>query len=85
MKNYKTAFSCQKKALKIQEKILPSDHPLLATRHFNMAVALEGLKRFEEAIDHITRAVEILRQTKGLHQRKIRHYQRYLDKLREKL
>ncbi|CAF1339840.1 unnamed protein product [Adineta steineri] len=85
MKNYAVAFSCQKKALKMQEKCISSDNPSLATRHFNMAIALEGLKRFEEAVDHVTQAIEILRKTLGPHQRKIRHYQKYLDKLRQKL
>ena len=62
-----------------------TDHPSLAIRHFNIAVAFEGLKRFEEAISHVTRAVEILQQTKGPDTRKIQHYRRYLDELRGRL
>ncbi len=85
MKNYTAAFSCQKKALEMQEKILSDDHPSLAIRYFNMAIALEGLQRLEEAVDYVTQAIEILRKTSGRHQRKIKHYRQYLDKLREKL
>jgi tetratricopeptide (TPR) repeat protein len=85
MKNYTAALSCQRNALTMQEKSVPSDHPSLAKRYFNMAIALEGLQRVEEAIDNVTKAVQILRQTAGTHQRKIRYYQRYLDNLRQKL
>lgn len=85
MKNYSAAFLSQKNALKIQQETLPDDHPSLAIRYFNMAIALEGLKKYKEAIDNVTRAIQILRETYGTHQRKIRYYQRYLDKLREKL
>jgi tetratricopeptide (TPR) repeat protein len=84
MKNYEAALEWQEKALHIQEKIVSADHPSLAVRHFNMAVALEALHRLEESVHHATRAVEILQQTFEPHQRKkIRHYQLYLDKLRE--
>jgi tetratricopeptide (TPR) repeat protein len=64
----------------MQDKIVPEDHPSLAIRYFNMAIALEGLKRFKEAVNYIEKAIKILR-----HQRKIKHYQQYLYKLREKL
>jgi tetratricopeptide (TPR) repeat protein len=83
MKNYTAAFSCQNKALEMQLKIVHDDHPSLAIRLFNMAIALEGLKKFKEAIDHVIQAIQILRKTSGRHQRKIKHYQQYLDKLRE--
>jgi tetratricopeptide (TPR) repeat protein len=69
----------------MQDKIVPEDHPSLAIRYFNMAIALEGLKRFKEAVDYIEKAIKILRKTSERHQRKIKHYQQYLYKLREKL
>ena len=82
--NYTAAFSCQAKALEMQEKTVSPDYPSLAVRHFNMALALEGLREYEQATDHVTRAIEILRQTRGTYQHKIRRYQQYLDKLRER-
>lgn len=84
MKNYIAAFSCQEKALKIQEKIISSNHPSLAIRHFNMAAASEGLKMNKRAVDHITIAIDILRQAQGKHQHQIRKYQKYLQQLRQK-
>jgi tetratricopeptide (TPR) repeat protein len=83
MKNYSAAYSCQQKALEMQFKIVPDDHPSLAIRYFNMAIALEGLKKFKEAIDHIKQAIEILRKSSGQYHRRIKHYQQHLEKLHE--
>ena len=84
MRNYAAALSCQEQALELEEQIVSSAHPSLANRHFNMAVALEGLRHYREAAEQVTHAIEILRQAPGVHSRRLRRYQRYLTVLAKK-
>ena len=84
MNNYRAALTCQEKALEHLRECVGPDHPSLAVRHFNLAVAFDALNRVTESIGHATRAVEVLQRSNGSHQRKLRRYQHYLDELGRK-
>ena len=60
MLDFWCALSFSQKAFQIRHLALPSNHPLLAQAHFNLAVDLMALRRFEKAWTHANQAVEIV-------------------------
>ena len=60
MGDHQKTYSYLKKAVKIESKVLPSEHPTLAVTYHNTAKALENLGRYDEAVKYQQAAVNII-------------------------
>lgn len=56
---YKKALGFEKKAIDIQEEVLDSKHPFLATSYNNVAVTYKDLGRYEKALEFHKKAIDI--------------------------
>ena len=79
-----TALSFFEISLEIDQKSLPSNHPSLSITHHNIARVMENLLRFNEAVGHAQRAVDIVSHAFSLDHPQAKLYQTYLDSLQEK-
>ncbi|HVR61681.1 MAG TPA: tetratricopeptide repeat protein, partial [Polyangia bacterium] len=59
------ALEANQQALALKEKVLPAEHPDIATSLGNIALILQNLKRNQEALQFIDRAISILEKTLG--------------------
>lgn len=59
MKNHPAALQCFGKALKIQEKFTPEQHPELATTYHYFALVYRDMKQTKQAYEYAQKAVEI--------------------------
>ncbi len=81
MKKYERALLYLEKTLEIQSKSLPSNHPSLASSHYNMAIILKGLHRYTEAVTHASLAVDIITHSIEPNHSQAKKYQEYLIEL----
>jgi tetratricopeptide (TPR) repeat protein len=61
MGDHQKTYSYLQKALKIESKALPPNHPTLAVTYHNISKALENLCHYQDAIDYQKRAIDIMR------------------------
>ena len=60
---YKDAVSYYNKALAIQEKILPANHPVLATSYNNIGGVYSNIGEYSEALSYLNKALAIQEKT----------------------
>jgi tetratricopeptide (TPR) repeat protein len=60
-----SALDLSLRALALKEKALPVDHPDIGITVVNVAIALTGLRRYEEALPHLDRAQGIFERAYG--------------------
>ena len=82
---YPLALLCFEKALETLTSAVPVSFPLVAKTHDNMATALEGLERIDEAIYSATQATETASSALGPDHPDTQAYQTHLEKLMHKL
>jgi tetratricopeptide (TPR) repeat protein len=63
LQEYSIALDYYKKALEIQNKVLPPTHPDIATTYNSMATVLVSLGDFEGALENEKHAVDIASRT----------------------
>ncbi|CAF2638614.1 unnamed protein product [Rotaria sp. Silwood2] len=84
MGNSSTALLYYQQTLEIQKKSLLSNHPSLIVTHGNIAGALEGLKLYNEAIEHAKIALNIARHAFGSDHAECQKRKTYLEELERK-
>jgi tetratricopeptide (TPR) repeat protein len=84
MGDYTRAFSYFDKTLQIQKKSLSPNHSILANTNYNIALVLNGLQQYKEAIEYASRAANIARHSFGSNHNDVQLYEEYLEKLRKK-
>ncbi|CAF4247590.1 unnamed protein product, partial [Adineta steineri] len=85
LQKYNKALENYQKCLEIELKLHSSNHPTIALTYCNMATVLEGLKRLEEAIETIQKAIEHLLLTRNENDEEIQLYKEYKKSLQQKL
>ncbi|CAF0808680.1 unnamed protein product [Adineta steineri] len=85
LQKYNKALQNYQKCLEIELKLHSSTHPTIALTYCNMATVLEGLKRLEEAIETIEKAIEHLLLTRNENDEEIQLYKEYKKSLQQKL
>ncbi|CAF4915380.1 unnamed protein product [Rotaria magnacalcarata] len=79
--DYSSSLLYHENTLEIQTKSLPPNHLSLAERHHQIAVVLEGLHRYNEAAEHASCALNIIRHSFEPKQSQVEKYQKYLDEI----
>jgi serine/threonine protein kinase/tetratricopeptide (TPR) repeat protein len=59
------AVQAHRQALALKEKVLPPEHPDIATSLGNLALSLQEMERYQEALDYIDRAIVIIEKGLG--------------------
>lgn len=85
MEDYVNALSLFKQALDNLQKCVPINQQLLAKTFKNIAMALDGLSRYREAVDYAKQAVDTVRSALGSTHAETKVYQNYFDQLKRKL
>ncbi|CAF0938075.1 unnamed protein product [Adineta steineri] len=85
LQKYNKALQNYQKCLAIELKLHSSNHPTIALTYCNMATVLEGLKRLEEAIETIEKAIKHLLLTRNENDEEIQLYKEYKKSLQQKL
>lgn len=75
------ALDYHNNTLGIRTQSLPPNDLLLADSHYHIAIALQGLQRFDEAIKHAQCAVNSARYSSESNQVQVQIYQQYLNKI----
>ncbi|CAF0938586.1 unnamed protein product [Adineta steineri] len=63
MREYSKALSFYEQGLVIQQRTLPSNHPLLATSYNNIGFVYENMKDYSKALSYYERALDIKQRT----------------------
>lgn len=63
MNEYEKALTFQLKGIDIQEEILDSKHPLLATSYLNLAYTYKHLKQYQKSLEFQQKAIQIIEKT----------------------
>jgi hypothetical protein len=69
------------KMLKIEQKSLPSNQPTLVNTHYHIAIVLNDLHCYKEALRHAKQAVDIVHHMVHSIYTQMRIYQNYLKQL----
>jgi tetratricopeptide (TPR) repeat protein len=85
MEDYTNALSLFEKALDSLQKCSPINQQLLAKTYNNLAMALEGLDRYREALDYVKRAFDTARSALGSNHPETEVYRNHFDQLKRKL
>jgi tetratricopeptide (TPR) repeat protein len=80
--DYSKALFNFQTCLKIEQRSLPSNHPSLIRTNINIASTLEKLNRYEEALEHAQRVVEIARYCSHP---KLKLYENYLEECKTRV
>jgi tetratricopeptide (TPR) repeat protein len=79
--NFFDALSYHQKALEMQQKSLPANHPSLAESHHHITMIFDGLHQYSEAVEHALSALKIARHSCEPNQSAVEKYQQYLDEM----
>jgi tetratricopeptide (TPR) repeat protein len=85
MGDYTIALSLFEKALENLQKCSPINQQLLAKTYDNIALALEGLDRYREALDYVKQAFDTARSVLGSNHPATEAYRNHSDQLQQKL
>jgi hypothetical protein len=69
----------------ILEQTLPINYLLLATIHYNIAKTFHEFHQYQKAIEHTTRAIDMINHTEEPNCSQKQEYQDYLNELQQKL
>jgi len=83
--DYVNALSSFEKALENLRQCVPINQQLLAKTFNNIAMALDGLTRYREAIDYAKKAVNTGRSALGFTHPETKAYQNYFDRFKRQL
>ncbi len=85
MREYSKALSSHEKALEIQQKILPANHPDFATVYNNIGLVYYSVSEYLKALSYLERALDIWERSLPANHTYIKTVKESIEILKKKL